>query len=39
LPSRRTWVPRDRVVQALTQADAGLHDELGEALPDTIDEL
>jgi len=26
-------------VQALTQADAGLHDELGEALPDTIDEL
>lgn len=39
LPSRRTWVPRDRVVQALTQADAGLGDELAEALPDTIDEL
>jgi prevent-host-death family protein len=39
LPSRRTWVPRDRVVQALTQADAGLRDELAEALPDTIDEL
>jgi prevent-host-death family protein len=39
LPSRRTWVPRDRVVQALTQADAGLRDELAEALPDTIEEL
>jgi prevent-host-death family protein len=39
LPSRRTWVPRDRVVRALAQADAALRDELAEALPDTIDEL
>jgi hypothetical protein len=39
LPSRQTWVPHDRVVQALTQADAGLRDELAETLPDTIDEL
>ena len=39
LPSRRTWVPRDRVVQALTQADTGLRDELADSLPDTIDEL
>ena len=39
LPSRATWVPRQRVLQGLTQADAGLRKELAEALPDTIDEL
>jgi prevent-host-death family protein len=39
LPSRRTWVPRRRIVQGLTQADAALRKELAEALPDTIDEL
>ena len=39
LPSRAVWVPRERVLGALTQADAGLRDDLGEALPDTVDEL
>jgi prevent-host-death family protein len=39
LPSRATWVPRRRVVEGLTQADAGLREELAAALPDTIDEL
>jgi len=39
LPSRATWVPRERVLDALVQADAGLRSELAEALPDTVDEL
>jgi prevent-host-death family protein len=39
LPGRSAWVPRQRVINALTQADSGLRDELSEALPDTIDEL
>jgi prevent-host-death family protein len=39
LPLRATWVPRQRVVDALVQADSGLRDQLAEALPDTIDEL
>ena len=39
LPERDTWVARERVVSALTQADAALRDELAEALPETIDEL
>jgi prevent-host-death family protein len=39
LPSRATWVPRQRVLEGLTQADSGLRDELAAALPDTIDEL
>lgn len=39
LPTRQVWVPRDRVLGALVQADAGLRGELGEALADTIDEL
>jgi prevent-host-death family protein len=39
LPSRATWVPRQRVLQGLTQADEGLRKELAAALPDTIDEL
>ena len=39
LPLRATWVPRQRVVDALVQADPGLRDQLAEALPDTIDEL
>jgi hypothetical protein len=33
------WVPRERVMSALTQADAALRDELAEALPDTTDDL
>ena len=39
LPSRATWVPRHRAIDALVRADASLRDELAEALPDTIDEL
>ena len=39
LPSRATWVPRPRVLQGLTQADAALREDLAAALPDTIDEL
>ena len=39
LPSRATWVPRQRVIDGLTQADAALREELAAALPDTIDEL
>ena len=39
LPSRTSWVPRQRVVDALSQADPGLRGELAEALPDTVDEL
>jgi prevent-host-death family protein len=39
LPARGAWVPRRRVAATLVQADAGLRDELGEALPDTIDSL
>jgi prevent-host-death family protein len=39
LPARDRWVPRERVLGALVQADAGLRGDLGEALPDTVDEL
>ncbi|MCP9485346.1 MAG: type II toxin-antitoxin system prevent-host-death family antitoxin [Gaiellaceae bacterium MAG52_C11] len=39
LPGRAAWVPRERVVAALVQADAGLRTELEQALTDTIDEL
>jgi prevent-host-death family protein len=39
LPTRDVWAPRQRVVDALVQADSGLRDELAEALPDTVDEL
>ena len=39
LPARDIWVPRERVLSALAQADAALRDELAEALPDTVDEL
>jgi prevent-host-death family protein len=39
LPARDVWVPRERVLGALTQADAALRGELAEALPDTVDEL
>jgi antitoxin (DNA-binding transcriptional repressor) of toxin-antitoxin stability system len=37
LPARDIWVPRQRVLDALVQADAALAGELTEALPDTID--
>lgn len=39
LPARDTWVPRERVVGALIQADAALGDELAQALPDTVEDL
>ena len=39
LPSRATWVARQRVVDALVRADPALRDEIAAALPDTIDEL
>jgi prevent-host-death family protein len=39
LPARDTWVPRERVVTALVQADAALRSELSSALPDTVDEV
>jgi len=39
LPTRQTWVPRARVVDALVQADVALRDDLAEALPDTVAEL
>ena len=39
LPTREVWVPRERAVSALIQADAGLRDDLDETLSQTIDEL
>ncbi|HYZ03221.1 MAG TPA: hypothetical protein VFA92_17130 [Candidatus Binatia bacterium] len=39
LPARATWVPRDRALGALVQADAGLRRDLTEALPDTAGDL
>jgi len=39
LPSRASWVPRARALAGLVQADAGLRDELDDALPDTVDDL
>jgi len=39
LPQRSTWVPRERVLEMMIQADRGLLDDLAEALPDTIADL
>jgi prevent-host-death family protein len=39
LPTRSTWVPRQRALTSLTQADPGLADDLAQALPDTIDQI
>lgn len=39
LPARQTWVPRERVLASLVQADPELARELAEALPDTTDDL
>ena len=39
LPVRTTWVPKQRAIEALTPADAGLRDDLARALPDRVDEL
>jgi prevent-host-death family protein len=39
LPARTTWVPRERVIASLVQADPGLTNDLAAAQPDTIDDL
>jgi prevent-host-death family protein len=39
LPGRSRWVPRDRAVHALVQADAALTGELARVLPDTVEDL
>jgi prevent-host-death family protein len=39
LPSRDVWIPRERVLRAMTQADSGLHRELADALPDAVDDV
>jgi prevent-host-death family protein len=39
LPIRDSWVPRERVVRSLVQADEHLATELDEALADTVDDL
>jgi prevent-host-death family protein len=39
LPARTTWVPRQRVIESLVQADSGLAGELDDLQPDTVDEL
>jgi prevent-host-death family protein len=39
LPTRATWVPRERVLASLVQADSGLTEELNAVLGDTIENL
>lgn len=39
LPRRASWVPRERALTSLVQADPALRRDLAEALPDTIDDL
>jgi len=39
LPARAIWVPRQRVVDALVQADPELRDDLAGALLDTIEDV
>jgi prevent-host-death family protein len=39
LAARSEWVPKQRVVDALVQADSGLSDELADALGSRVDEL
>jgi prevent-host-death family protein len=39
LPARDVWVPRQRVIDNLIQADEALRDDLVDALPGTVDEL
>lgn len=39
LPARETWVPRQRVLDALVQADPALSADLAAALPDRVDKL
>jgi prevent-host-death family protein len=39
LPARDIWIPRQRALAALIQADDALRDEQAGALRDTVDEL
>lgn len=39
LPARDVWVPRERMIAGLVQADAALSDELADVLGETVDEL
>jgi prevent-host-death family protein len=39
LAARARWVPRERVIASLVQADPALAGELADALPDTTDNL
>jgi hypothetical protein len=39
LPDRSSWVPRERALTALVEADPGLSAELAEVLPDTVGDL
>jgi prevent-host-death family protein len=39
LPAREVWVPRERMIDALAQADPALRDELADAIGQTVDEL
>ena len=39
LARRSVWVPKRRVLDSLKPADAQLRRDLGEALPDTVDQL
>jgi prevent-host-death family protein len=39
LPAQDVWVPRERVISSLKEADAALRDDLAWALPDTVDEV
>jgi len=39
LPRRAAWVPRERLMASIVQADSALRGDLAEAFPDTIDEL
>jgi prevent-host-death family protein len=39
LPTRGTWIPRQRAFDALVQADPALREELDAALPETVDDL
>jgi prevent-host-death family protein len=38
LPTRTTWVPRQRALDALVQADSDLGADLAAALPDRVDD-
>jgi prevent-host-death family protein len=39
LAGRSEWVPKQRMLDALVQADRALRDQLADALPDRVNEL